>query len=65
MEKISKAIGAGTGGALGGAVLGVTAAPFLPDGTPWYGYTITMAVSVVLPAVTAAIVAYLAPKNTD
>jgi hypothetical protein len=63
MDKISKAIGAAQGGALGGAVLGATAVPFLPEGTPWYGYTITMAVSIVLPAVSAAVVAYLSPKN--
>lgn len=65
MDKISKALGAAQGGALGGAVIGATAVPFLPEGTPWYGYTITMAASILLPALSAAIVAYIAPKNAS
>lgn len=58
MDKISKAIAAGVGGAAAGAGTG---AFILPDGTPWYGYVIMAAVTALLPA----IVTYLAPRNAD
>jgi hypothetical protein len=56
MSSISKAVGAGVGGAIAGAGTG---AYLLPEGTPWYGYIIMAAVTALIPAV----VAYLAPKN--
>ena len=49
MQTISKTIGA----ALGGAGLGTVALPFMPEGTPWYGYLILYAITVGLPAVLA------------
>lgn len=57
MGTISKAIAAGGSGAVAGA--GVSAF-MLPEGTPWYGYVIMIAVTTILPA----IVTYLAPKNS-
>lgn len=55
MQNISKALGAGVGGALAGSA-GV---PFMPQGTPWYGYLALYALTIGLPAV----LTYLAPKN--
>lgn len=55
MQNISKAIGAGVGGALAGSA-GI---PFMPEGTPWYGYLALYALTTGLPAV----LTYLAPKN--
>lgn len=57
MNKISKALGAGVGGALAGTV----ALPFMPDDTPWWGYLAAYAVVSLLPA----IVTYFAPKNAE
>lgn len=58
MNKISKALGAGAGGVLGGlAVL-----PFaLPEGTPWWGTIAAYAAVILLPAFAA----YIAPKNAS
>ncbi|AOF88643.1 hypothetical protein [Sinorhizobium sp. RAC02] len=58
MNKISKALGAGAGGVLGGlAVL-----PFaLQDGTPWWGTIAAYAAVILLPALAA----YIAPKNAS
>jgi hypothetical protein len=58
MDKLSKAIAAGVGGAAAGAGTG---AYILPDGSPWYAYVLMAAVTAVLPA----IVTYLAPKNAS
>jgi hypothetical protein len=58
MSSISKAVGAGVGGAIAGAGTG---AYLLPEGTPWYGYIIMAAVTALIPAV----VAYFAPKNAS
>ncbi len=55
MDKISKAIAAGVGGAAAGTV----ALPFMPDDTPWWGYLAAYAVVTLLPA----LVTYIAPKN--
>ncbi|QRY69164.1 hypothetical protein JVX98_13155 [Ensifer sp. PDNC004] len=55
MGGISKALGAGVGGALAGSA-GV---PFMPEGTPWYGYLALYALTIGLPA----LLTYLAPKN--
>lgn len=55
MEKVSKAIAA----AAGGAVTGTIGVPFMPEGTPWYGYLALYALTVGLPAV----LTYFAPKN--
>jgi hypothetical protein len=57
MQNISKALGA----ALGGGALGTMAIPFMPEGTPWYGYLALYAIVLLVPALTT----YLAPKNTD
>lgn len=58
MDKISKAIAAGVGGAAAGAGTG---AYILPEGSPWYAYVLMAAVTALLPAV----VTYLAPKNAN
>lgn len=58
MDKISKAIGAGVGGAIAGAGTG---AYVLPEGSPWYAYVLMATVTALLPAV----VTYLAPKNAQ
>ncbi len=58
MDKISKAIGAGAGGAVTGVGIG---AIYLPEGSPWYAYVLMAAVTALLPAV----VTYLAPKNAN
>ncbi len=58
MDKISKAIAAGAGGAIGG---GVSGAVFLPEGSPWYAYVLMAAVTTALPA----LLTYLAPKNAS
>lgn len=55
MDKISKAIAA----AAGGAATGTIGLPFMPDGTPWYGYLALYAITISLPAV----MTYFAPKN--
>lgn len=55
MNKISKAIAAGAGGAL----TGTAGLPFMPADTPWYGYLILYAITVGPPAV----LTFLAPKN--
>ena len=55
MDKISKAIGAG----VGGAAVGTAGLPFLPEGTPWYGYIILYVISIGLPMLAT----YAAPKN--
>ncbi len=57
MEKVSKAIAAG----IGGGTVGTMALPFMPDGTPWYGYVAAYAVAILVPAV----ITYLAPKNAN
>lgn len=56
MDKISKAIAAGVGGAVAGTGGAVYA---LPDGSPWYAYVIMAGITALLPA----IVTYLAPRN--
>jgi putative flippase GtrA len=56
MGSINKAIAA----AAGGAVLGTAAVPFMPEGTPWYGYLAAYAITIIVPA----IITYLAPKNS-
>lgn len=58
MSSISKAVGAGVGGAIAGAGTG---AYILPEGTPWYGYVIMAAVTALLPAIAA----YMSPKNAE
>ncbi len=58
MDKISKAIAAGVGGAAAGVGTG---AYILPEGSPWYAYVLMAAVTALLPA----IVTYLAPKNAN
>ncbi|BCH32648.1 hypothetical protein MesoLjLc_45780 [Mesorhizobium sp. L-8-10] len=58
MDKISKAIGAGTGGVITGASIG---AIYLPEGSPWYAYVLMALITGLAPAV----VTYLAPKNAD
>ena len=55
MEKYSKAIGA----AIGGVATGTVGIPFMPDGTPWYGYLALYALTIGLPA----LLTYIAPKN--
>lgn len=55
MEKISKALAAG----VGGAATGTIGLPFMPADTPWYGYLALYAITIGLPAV----LTYLAPKN--
>lgn len=55
MEKVSKAIAAG----LGGGLAGTAAVPFMPDGTPWYGYLAAYAIAILVPA----LITYIAPKN--
>ncbi len=55
MHSISKAIGA----SIGGAGVGTVALPFMPEGTPWYGYLILYAITIGLPAV----VTYAFPAN--
>lgn len=57
MGSISKAIAAGVGGAAAGTV----ALPFMPDGTPWYGYLLAYVVVTGLPM----LVTYWAPRNTN
>jgi hypothetical protein len=57
MDKISKAIAA----AAGGAATGTIGLPFMPEGTPWYGYLALYAITIGLPAV----LTYLAPKNAS
>jgi len=54
---VSKAIAAGLGGA-GAATMAV---PFMPEGTPWYGYILAYAVAAGLPV----LITYFAPKNTN
>lgn len=63
MEHVNKAIGAAKGGATGGAVVGTALMPFLPAGTPWWGYPIVFSATVLVPAIAAAIFTYAAPKN--
>ena len=58
MGKISKAIAAGSGGAITGVGLG---AVYLPEGSPWYAYVLMAGVTAVLPTV----ITYLAPKNAN
>lgn len=58
MDKISKAIAAGAGGAIGGSAAG---AMLLPEGSPWYAYVLMAAVTTALPA----LLTYLAPKNAS
>ncbi len=55
MQKISKAIAA----AAGGAATGTIGVPFMPEGTPWYGYLALYAITTLLPAV----MTYWAPPN--
>jgi len=55
MGGISKALAA----AAGGAGVGTVGIPFMPEGTPWYGYLALYALTIGLPAV----LTYLAPKN--
>lgn len=55
MQNVSKMIAAG----LGGAATGTVAVPFMPDGTPWYGYLAMYAITILLPA----LVTYVAPAN--
>lgn len=55
MQNVSKAIAA----AIGGAGVGTVGIPFMPEGTPWYGYLALYALTFGLPAV----LTYLAPKN--
>ena len=57
MGNFSKAIAA----AAGGAATGTISIPFMPEGTPWYGYLALYALTTGLPA----ILTYLAPKNTQ
>jgi len=56
MGSVSKAIAAG----IGGGVVGTVGLPVMPEGTPWYGYIILYAISIMVPA----IVTYAAPPNT-
>lgn len=56
MEKYSKAIAAGVGGALTGAGTG---AVVLPDGSPWYAYILMALVTAALPG----LMTYLAKAN--
>ncbi|WP_192937699.1 hypothetical protein [Sinorhizobium meliloti] len=53
---ISKAIAA----AAGGALTGTAGLPFMPEGTPWYGYLALYALTIGLPA----LLTYIAPRNT-
>jgi len=55
MQKISKALAAG----IGGAATGTVSLPFMPEGTPWYGYLALYAITTLLPAV----LTYVAPAN--
>lgn len=57
MGSISKALGAGVGGAFAGSA-GV---PFMPEGTPWYGYLALYALTIALPAV----LTYLARRTSS
>jgi hypothetical protein len=57
MDRISKALGAG----LGGGVVGTAGLPFMPEGTPWYGYLALYAVTVLVPMLGA----FVAPRNAD
>lgn len=52
---ISKAIGA----AVGGGVAGTAGVPFLPEGTPWWGYLLMYVVTIGAPMVAT----YVAPAN--
>ena len=63
MEGISKAIGGATGGAAGGAIIGTAIMPFLPAGTPWWGYIAAFSAAVLVPAIAAALTTYVAPAN--
>ncbi|WLR94258.1 hypothetical protein [Shinella zoogloeoides] len=56
MNKVSKAIAAAAGGAIGG---GVSGAVFLPEGSPWYAYVLMAAITTALPT----LLTYFAPKN--
>lgn len=56
MGSISKAFAAGAGG----AVVGTAAVPYMPEGTPWYGYLAAYAIAILAPA----IITYFAPKNS-
>lgn len=55
MQKVTKAIAAG----LGGAATGTLGVPYMPEDTPWYGYLILYAITIGLPAV----LTYFAPRN--
>lgn len=55
MQNISKAIGA----AVGGTAAGTVAVPFMPEGTPWYGYLALYVITIGLPA----LLTYFAPAN--
>ena len=55
MQSISKALAAGGGG----AVVGTAIMPFLPAGTPWWGYVTAFAVATLAPAIAT----YVAPPN--
>jgi hypothetical protein len=55
MGNISKMLGAATGG----AGVGTMAIPFMPEGTPWYGYLILYGLTIGLPAV----LTYAFPAN--
>jgi len=55
MQTISKAIAA----AAGGAATGTIGLPFMPEGTPCYGYLALYAIATLLPAV----LTYFAPPN--
>ena len=58
MEKYSKAIAAGVGGALTGAGSG---AVILPEGSPWYAYVLMALVTAVIPG----LMTYLAKANAS
>lgn len=58
MAKISKAIGAGLGGALATAAITTTIIPAEVQ-APWWGYVVAYGVGVLVPAVAT----YFAPKN--
>lgn len=55
MQSISKALAAGGGG----AVVGTAIMPFLPEGTPWWGFVTAFAVATLAPALAT----YAAPPN--
>lgn len=55
MQKITKALAAGGGGAVAGTII----IPFLPAGTPWWGVVTAFAVATLVPAVAT----YIAPPN--